>query len=111
MVTLDTMVIGWRPADLVRTYLPFVHGVGCQQGFSDPVFMASQGLQPTHAHPTWPYEPDKLNALARSSDDSPEALEVRARMALAFKWMETEITSGWFPTWEKVSQCHELCDH
>ncbi|KAF2017466.1 L-lactate dehydrogenase [Aaosphaeria arxii CBS 175.79] len=38
VVTLDTFMIGWRPADLDTSYLPFIYGQGCQMGFSDPVF-------------------------------------------------------------------------
>ncbi|KAJ5484804.1 lactate 2-monooxygenase [Penicillium diatomitis] len=38
VVTLDTWSLGWRPADLDKGYVPFIKGVGCQVGFSDPVF-------------------------------------------------------------------------
>ncbi|KAI2787202.1 putative lactate 2-monooxygenase [Penicillium oxalicum] len=40
VVTLDTWSLGWRPADLDNGYVPFIKGVGCQVGFSDPVFRA-----------------------------------------------------------------------
>ena len=38
VVTLDTLVLGWRPRDLANTYLPFIEGEGCAQFFTDPVF-------------------------------------------------------------------------
>jgi lactate 2-monooxygenase len=38
VVTLDTLVLGWRPRDLRKPYLPFMQGDGCAQFFSDPVF-------------------------------------------------------------------------
>lgn len=38
VVTLDTLVLGWRPRDLRQAYLPFSRGEGCAQFFSDPVF-------------------------------------------------------------------------
>jgi isopentenyl diphosphate isomerase/L-lactate dehydrogenase-like FMN-dependent dehydrogenase len=38
VVTLDTLTLGWRPRDLRHAYLPFLHGQGCGQFFSDPVF-------------------------------------------------------------------------
>jgi lactate 2-monooxygenase len=38
VVTLDTLVLGWRPRDLANTYLPFIQGQGCAQFFTDPVF-------------------------------------------------------------------------
>ncbi len=38
VVTLDTLVLGWRPRDLAKPYLPFLQGNGCAQFFTDPVF-------------------------------------------------------------------------
>jgi lactate 2-monooxygenase len=38
VVTLDSMLLGWRPADLSRAYLPFLQGTGIAQFVTDPVF-------------------------------------------------------------------------
>jgi lactate 2-monooxygenase len=38
VVTLDTLVLGWRPRDLRNAYLPFRGGEGIAQFTSDPVF-------------------------------------------------------------------------
>ncbi|MFL6012027.1 MAG: alpha-hydroxy-acid oxidizing protein [Gaiellaceae bacterium] len=38
VVTLDTLVLGWRPRDLRTSYLPFREGEGIAQFTSDPVF-------------------------------------------------------------------------
>ncbi|RMD43620.1 hypothetical protein DV735_g1548, partial [Chaetothyriales sp. CBS 134920] len=38
VVTLDTFMLGWRPADLDEAYLPFIWGQGCAIGLNDPVF-------------------------------------------------------------------------
>jgi isopentenyl diphosphate isomerase/L-lactate dehydrogenase-like FMN-dependent dehydrogenase len=38
VVTLDTHLLGWRPRDLDKAYLPFIHGMGIAQYTSDPVF-------------------------------------------------------------------------
>src|SRR5690606_19487649 len=38
VVTLDTSMLGWRPRDLDRGYLPFIRGMGIAQYTSDPVF-------------------------------------------------------------------------
>jgi len=38
VVTVDTLVLGWRERDLEKAYLPFLSGEGCAQYFSDPVF-------------------------------------------------------------------------
>jgi lactate 2-monooxygenase len=41
VITLDTTLLGWRPADLDAAYLPFLQNVGIANYTSDPVF---QGL-------------------------------------------------------------------
>jgi len=38
VVTLDTWALAWRPRDLALGYLPFHHGQGLANYFSDPVF-------------------------------------------------------------------------
>ena len=38
VVTLDTWMLGWRPRDLDRAYLPFLRRVGIANYVSDPVF-------------------------------------------------------------------------
>ncbi|MCZ7416960.1 MULTISPECIES: lactate 2-monooxygenase [unclassified Streptomyces] len=38
VITLDTTMLGWRPADLDRGYLPFLQGEGIANYTSDPVF-------------------------------------------------------------------------
>ena len=43
VVTLDTSMLAWRPADLQRAYLPFLRGEGVANYFSDPVFL--EGLE------------------------------------------------------------------
>jgi lactate 2-monooxygenase len=46
VVTLDTTVLGWRPRDLDRAYLPFLQGLGLAQYLSDPVFRAKIPASP-----------------------------------------------------------------
>jgi lactate 2-monooxygenase len=38
VVTLDTLILGWRPRDLGRAYLPFLRGIGLANYTSDPAF-------------------------------------------------------------------------
>ena len=38
VLTLDTAMLGWRPRDLDRAYLPFLRGMGLAQYLHDPVF-------------------------------------------------------------------------
>jgi isopentenyl diphosphate isomerase/L-lactate dehydrogenase-like FMN-dependent dehydrogenase len=46
VLTLDTLMLGWRDRDLRRGYLPFLHGEGLAQFFSDPVFLAGLDTPP-----------------------------------------------------------------
>lgn len=50
VVTLDTPLLSWRPRDLDRAYLPFLHGVGTANYFSDPAFLAGLA-KPVHEDP------------------------------------------------------------
>ena len=42
VVTLDTWLLGWRPTDLDRGYLPFLHQIGVANYSSDPAFQAAK---------------------------------------------------------------------
>jgi isopentenyl diphosphate isomerase/L-lactate dehydrogenase-like FMN-dependent dehydrogenase len=46
VVTLDTLILGWRPRDLRTAYLPFRAGEGIAQFTSDPVFRALLPVPP-----------------------------------------------------------------
>lgn len=45
VVTLDTHMIGWRPRDLDRAYLPFLHGAGMANYFTEPAFRRAIGCR------------------------------------------------------------------
>ncbi|MFF9864565.1 lactate 2-monooxygenase [Streptomyces sp. NPDC013953] len=49
-VTLDTPLLAWRPRDLDQAYLPFLHGVGTANYFTDPAFQAGL-VKPVHEDP------------------------------------------------------------
>jgi L-lactate dehydrogenase (cytochrome) len=46
VLTVDTFVHGWKPRDLERGWLPFLHGIGVANYFEDPVFKASLARSP-----------------------------------------------------------------
>ncbi len=46
VVTLDTTMLGWRPADLDRGYLPFLANVGIANYLSDPAFRSKLDRTP-----------------------------------------------------------------
>ncbi len=50
VVTLDTPILAWRPRDLDQAYLPFLHGVGTANYFTDPAFRAGLA-KPVHEDP------------------------------------------------------------
>lgn len=51
VVTLDTMLLSWRERDVQNAYLPFLHGEGLANYFSDPVFRAALD-EPPEENPT-----------------------------------------------------------
>jgi isopentenyl diphosphate isomerase/L-lactate dehydrogenase-like FMN-dependent dehydrogenase len=46
VVTLDTFILAWRPRDLSRGYLPFLHRMGLANYESDPAFLAGLDKSP-----------------------------------------------------------------
>ncbi|GIV59905.1 MAG: oxidoreductase [Rhodothermaceae bacterium] len=46
VVTLDTRLLAWRERDLQHAYLPFLHGDGLANYFTDPVFRAALEAPP-----------------------------------------------------------------
>lgn len=102
VVTLDTTIIGWRPHDLDRSYLPFVHGLGVQVGISDPVFMARFNKQPiSKTDFEFPYDSDKFNKAFVDGDE-----KVKEFVQLGVEWMK-EANIGIFRTWEDLNFLRE----
>jgi lactate 2-monooxygenase len=52
VVTLDTWLLGWRPADLSDGFLPFLRGEGNCNYLQDPVFRAALPKPPEEDLPT-----------------------------------------------------------
>jgi isopentenyl diphosphate isomerase/L-lactate dehydrogenase-like FMN-dependent dehydrogenase len=46
VVTLDTYLLSWRERDLQLAWLPFLHGLGLANYFTDPVFRAALPAPP-----------------------------------------------------------------
>ncbi|KZV67244.1 FMN-dependent alpha-hydroxy acid dehydrogenase [Peniophora sp. CONT] len=97
VITLDTMLLGWRPHDLDTAYLPFLAGVGTAVGTSDPVFMATQGMEAeTNPSFAFPFDQDKHRALLQQGDEA----ALRATH-LGAEWLK-QINSGLFKSWSDV---------
>jgi len=103
VITLDTMLIGWRPHDIGTAYLPFRYGVGIQVGTSDPVFMKRFGLEPHREVPAFPLEPKKVSEAAASDEG------VARAMMLGGAWL-AEVNSGVFKTWEDLKLIRDNWD-
>lgn len=98
VVTLDTMVLGWRPHDLATAYLPFWHGLGCQVGSSDPVFMQriGQKVRPDET-PAWPHKAAELEKKFAAGDE-----EVVAASKMGREFLLETTASGIFRSWEDL---------
>jgi isopentenyl diphosphate isomerase/L-lactate dehydrogenase-like FMN-dependent dehydrogenase len=55
VLTLDTYLLSWRERDIQNAYLPFAHGAGLANYFTDPVFQQAIGGDP-RAHPVRAFE-------------------------------------------------------
>lgn len=105
VVTLDTSIIGWRPHDLDRSYLPFVHGLGVQVGISDPVFMARYNKEPiTKTEFDFPYDSQALDKAYLAGDE-----KVKELVHLGVEWMK-EANMGLFRTWEDLNYLRDNWD-
>jgi isopentenyl diphosphate isomerase/L-lactate dehydrogenase-like FMN-dependent dehydrogenase len=97
VVTLDTMLLGWRPHDLETSYIPFGHGVGVQVGTSDPVFMGRFGREPLKSpRPKFPYDSKATDKAFLAGDK-----EVQDGVFLGMEWLK-ECNSGLFRSWEDL---------
>ncbi|KAF7300052.1 Fmn dependent [Mycena kentingensis (nom. inval.)] len=99
VLTLDTMMAGWRTHDINTAYVPFRHGVSVQVGTSDPVFMRGIGREPLTAledHPQFPYD-------AADMDRRIAAGDARAKDAaeLGAAWLKVA-NNGKFRTWDDL---------
>ncbi|KIP02707.1 hypothetical protein PHLGIDRAFT_32097 [Phlebiopsis gigantea 11061_1 CR5-6] len=104
IVTLDTMLLGWRPHDLDTSYLPFTHGIGAQVGLSDPTFMAQYSEQPMFDVPAFPYDPRKVEAAYEAGDVTTVKMVDMGR-----EWMR-QTNSGTFRSWEDLRFVRENWD-
>ncbi|KAH7886886.1 oxidoreductase [Phlebopus sp. FC_14] len=96
VVTVDTMILGWRAHDHGVPYSPAGHGYGVQQGISDPVFMARFGLEARHEQPQFPFVQEEVRQKAAAGD-----VAAQQSMLLGSKWVG-EIASGIFRSWEEL---------
>ncbi|KAA1472179.1 FMN-dependent alpha-hydroxy acid dehydrogenase [Dentipellis sp. KUC8613] len=104
VVTLDTMLLGWRPHDLETAYLPFGLGVGIQIATSDPVFMARYGLQPRQERTAFPFYPEALRSRIANGD-----AQIAEAAKLGTAWLK-ETNSGLFKTWDQLKLLQENWD-
>lgn len=97
VVTLDTFSLGYRPKDLEAAYLPFLHGQGLQNLFSDPVFMGKLGED--HRDPKW-NGPGEVPIGVEAQVRDPDQLERLIQVSMAALG---ETNSGHYFTWKDVA--------
>lgn len=92
------MLLGWRTHDIDAAYVPFLHGVGAQTGFSDPVFMARHGepLISDDEIPEFPYDFKEIDRKIKAGDQ-----KLIRNMRLGGEWI-AESTPGYFRDWEDL---------
>jgi lactate 2-monooxygenase len=83
-VTLDTPGLAYRPADLDSAYLPFIGGVGCDVGLSDPVF--------------------------KKKYEEKHGLKVEKNISLAAQAWMGEVFGGAWKTWEDIKLLRQTWD-
>lgn len=96
VITVDTMIIGWRSHDHRIGYSPARHGFGVQQGMADPVFMKRHGLVARHERPKFPFDQEEIRKKAAAGDE-----ETKQSMFLASQWL-AETGFGIFRTWDDL---------
>lgn len=96
VITVDTMIIGWRSHDHRIGYSPAGHGFGVQQGMADPVFMKRHGLVARHERPKFPFNQEEIRKKAAAGDE-----ETKQSMFLASQWL-AETGFGIFRTWDDL---------
>lgn len=96
LVTLDTYVLGWRPADMNHGYNPFLHPdrIGVEIGLTDPAFQAR--FEREHGYPI----PDDVHANISTGHDLGEAAAAWAKLAFP----------GHSHSWEDVAFLKEHWD-
>ncbi|KAJ7124608.1 oxidoreductase [Mycena crocata] len=105
VITVDTMLVGWRPQDLKTSFSAYAHGIGIQVATSDPVFMGRLGRDPiVGSRPKFPYDAAELERLYFEGDK-----DVRDAVYLASEWMK-ECNAGQFRTWDELQFIREHWD-
>ena len=105
VVTLDTMMLGWRPHDLEAAYLPFFHGVGIEVGRSDRAFMARFNRKPIlDHHPDFPYDSRAKDWLFLSGDE-----KTKDDVFLGAEWLK-EDNASCFRDWEDLKWLRQQWD-
>ena len=113
VVTLDTHLLGWRPADLDLGYLPFARAEGIAQYTSDPVFRAlAESRTPSAAAPRPALRelPAAVRALASIARHYPGRLLDNLRSPHPRAAVETflDVFSRSDLTWDDLARLREM---
>ncbi len=115
VVTLDTMLLGWRTLDLDRGYSPFARGLGMANYTSDPVFqgivqqrLADGQVSSVQRRPT----PSAVRALAAMARTHPGDFRdnLRSKLPLASIRTFQELFGRTSLNWEELAWLRDLTD-
>ncbi|GAB3587550.1 alpha-hydroxy-acid oxidizing protein [Calidifontibacter terrae] len=111
VVTLDTLVLGWRTLDLDRGFLPFARGMGIAQYTSDPAFneIAGSAQAPVvQGRPT----PSAVRSLVQMSRRHPGSLADNLRSPAPRKAVQTflDVFSKTDLTWDDLATLRAMTD-
>lgn len=115
VVTIDTMLLGWRTLDLDRGYSPFARGLGIANYTSDPVFqqivrarLADGQIPAVERRPT----PSAMRSLATMSRAHPGGFRdnLRSKVPMASIRTFQELFGRTSLTWDELAWLRELTD-
>jgi isopentenyl diphosphate isomerase/L-lactate dehydrogenase-like FMN-dependent dehydrogenase len=109
VVTVDTVIPGWRTADLAGGYLPFLEGKGIAQYVSDPVFTTLAERTAVERQPGQKITPSLIASVFRMNKVIPGGFFGNLRSQRAIKLIRT--FSEHFPhpflSWQHLSLLRE----
>jgi isopentenyl diphosphate isomerase/L-lactate dehydrogenase-like FMN-dependent dehydrogenase len=106
VVTLDTTLLGWRPRDLDRAFLPFAFAQGIAQYTSDPVFRRLvEERRARGSEPTGKVTPEAIRSLFKVARRYPGSLlgNLRSGIPLAAVRLFLEIYSRPSLNWDDLA--------
>lgn len=98
---------GFRPQDLDTAHLPFLQGLGCGVGFSDPVFCAKNGFSHVKGETVLEKTKDAKEILMASLKWLGEGAPLVSSLPSSAEPRASSVNSGYFHTFEQLAFLRE----